>query len=356
MYAGSLCHGGEGVSNTGWFSKTWRQQTRRRLFARHQLDAWVLLVATILLLLLFWVLEPKWLNQDTLQLLVAQYAPLALVAVAMTFSIIAGHIDLSPGSMIGLSGSVMGLVFTASGNIWLSLLAGLGTALGVGLLHSAFVAGLGINAIMVTLGTYIWARGLSNGANAGMPIVVGGGISRAVNASWAGFTLTAPVVVVAYIGGAYLLRRTKLGRYTYAMGGGQLSARRAGINVGLYTTGVFMLMATMIAAATFITVGQLGSAAASAGSGMELNAIIAVVIGGSSLAGGTGSVGRTALGVAFIGILNSGLLNLGLTQAAFDLYSGLAFLSVLSVQVLIRRNVIEHERVPAALATQTGLS
>jgi ribose transport system permease protein len=319
------------------------------------LDAWVLVVATVLLLLLFWILEPKWLNQDTLQLLVAQYTPLGLIAVAMTFSIIAGHIDLSPGSMIGLTGSVIGLVFTGTGNIWLSLLAGLGCAIGVGLLHSAFVAGLGINAIMVTLGTYIWARGLANGANAGMPITVGGGISNVVNASWGGFTLTAPLIIVVYLVAAYVLRRTRLGRYTYAMGGGQLSARRAGINVALYSTGVFMIMALMISLATFVTVGQLGSAAASAGTGMELNAIIAVVIGGSSLAGGTGSVGRTALGVAFIGILNSGLLNLGLTEAAFDLYSGLAFLAVLSVQVLIRRNIVEHEAVSSVLAVEPGI-
>ncbi|MGA3219266.1 MAG: ABC transporter permease [Acidimicrobiales bacterium] len=301
-------------------------------------------------------MEPKWLNRDTLQLLVAQYAPLALIAVAMTFSIIAGHIDLSPGSMIGLAGAVMGLVFTWTGNIWLSLLAGLATALGVGLLHSALVAGLGINAIMVTLGTYIWARGLSDGANAGVPIVIGGGISRVVNASWAGFTLTAPVVVLAYLGGAYILGRTRLGRYSYAMGGGMVFARRAGINVALYTTGIFVLMATMIAAATFITVGQIGAADASAGTGMELNAIIAVVIGGSSLAGGMGSVGRTALGVTFMAILNSGLLNLGLTQAAFDLYSGLAFLGVLTLQVVIRRNVVEHERAPMPLPAEASLA
>jgi ribose transport system permease protein len=208
---------------------------------------------------------------------------------------------------------------------------------------------------MVTLGTYIWARGLANGANAGMPITVGGGISNVVNASWGGFTLTAPLIIVVYLVAAYVLRRTRLGRYTYAMGGGQLSARRAGINVALYSTGVFMIMALMISLATFVTVGQLGSAAASAGTGMELNAIIAVVIGGSSLAGGTGSVGRTALGVAFIGILNSGLLNLGLTEAAFDLYSGLAFLAVLSVQVLIRRNIVEHEAVSSVLAVEPGI-
>jgi ribose/xylose/arabinose/galactoside ABC-type transport system permease subunit len=133
-------------------------------------------------------------------------------------------------------------------------------------------------------------------------------------------------------------------------------ARRAGINVALYTTGIFVLMATMIAAATFITVGQIGAADASAGTGMELNAIIAVVIGGSSLAGGMGSVGRTALGVTFMAILNSGLLNLGLTQAAFDLYSGLAFLGVLTLQVVIRRNVVEHERAPMPLPAEASLA
>jgi ribose transport system permease protein len=304
-----------------------------------------LLVATVLLLGFFIVLEPKWVNANTLQLLVAQYTPLALISMAMTFSVIAGHIDLSPGSMVGFTGAVVGLVFTWTGDIWLALLAGLGVALCVGLFHSLLVAGLGINSVVVTLGTYIWARGLTDAANNGAPITVGGGISGLVNASWEGFTLTAPVVVAAYLGGAYLLRRTRFGRYSYAMGGGQLFARRAGVNVTAYTTGIFLLMALMIAAATFILVGQIASADAAAGTNFELDAIIAVVIGGSSLTGGTGSVGRTALGVAFICILNGGLDNLGLAESSFDLYSGLAFICVLTLQVLIRRGVVEREAV-----------
>ena len=317
----------------------------RWLASRERWDAWCLLLATVLLLGFFIGLEPKWISGNTLQLLVAQYAPLALISMAMTFSVIAGHIDLSPGSMVGLTGVAVGLVFTWTGQIWLALLAGLGIALAVGLLHSVLVASLGINSVVVTLGTYIWARGLTDAANNGAPLRVGGGISNVVNASWAGFTLTAPVILAAYLGGAYLLRRTRFGRYSYAMGGGQLSARRAGVNVTAYTTGIFLLMAAMIALATFITVGQIASADASAGTNFELDAIIAVVIGGSSLTGGTGSVGRTALGVAFIGILNGGLANLGLGEAAFDLYSGLAFVCVLTIQVLIRRSVVEREPV-----------
>jgi len=108
-------------------------------------------------------------------------------------------------------------------------------------------------------------------------------------------------------------------------------------------------MGTMIAVASFIEVGQLGSATAGAGTNIELDSIIAVIIGGSQLAGGEGSVGRTALGVIFMSILSSGLLNLGLTDAAFQLYRGATLLIVLSVQVLIR-NVIggkQRTRIPS---------
>ena len=140
------------------------------------------------------------------------------------------------------------------------------------------------------------------------------------------------------------------------MGGGQVFARRAGINVAAYTTKIFLLMSLMIAAATFITVGQIGSADASAGTNLELDAIVAVVIGGSSLAGGTGSVGRTALGVAFICILNGGLTNLGLAASAFELYSGVAFICVLTLQVLIRRSVSGRERVATERSLEASLA
>ena len=102
-----------------------------------------------------------------------------------------------------------------------------------------------------------------------------------------------------------------------------------------------------------ITVGQLGSAQATAGLGLELDAIIAVVIGGTRLAGGEGNVGRTALGVVFLSILNSGLSNLGLTDSYFQLYRGLALLSVLSVQVIVRRR---HRRRGAAHARAASSS
>jgi ribose transport system permease protein len=316
----------------------------RRVVAKRHLDTWFLLIMTGALLVIFRIAEPDWLNSGTIQNLIIQNAPLALVAMAMTFSIVSRHIDLSPGSMIALSGAVIGLVYTAQGSLALAILAGLGTALGTGLLNGFLVAVVGLSSVMVTLATFIWARGLAVGANQGNPIDVGNGLERVVNASWHGFTLTAPVVVVAYVAGWLLLTRTKMGRYTYAMGGDPVAARRAGVNTAFYTILIFLLMGLMIGVAAVITVGQLGSAQATAGLGLELDAIIAVVIGGTRLAGGEGAVGRTALGVVFLSILNSGLLNLGLTDDYYQLYRGLALLSVLSVQVVVRRLTEEEER------------
>ncbi len=224
------------------------------------------------------------------------------------------------------------------------MLAGLGGGQAAGLLNGLLVAGLGLNAIMVTLAAFIWARGLALAATNGNPIVVSNDLADVMNYSVAGFTLTAPVVLVAYLVGWYLLARTKLGRYTYAMGGDPTAARRAGINTALYTALVFLLMGGAIAVASVITVGQLGSAQPYAGGGLELDAIIAVIIGGTRLMGGEGNIGRTAMGVAFISILNSGLLNLGLTDADFQLYRGIALLSVLSVQIWLRRRVAVEER------------
>lgn len=315
-----------------------------RAFDKRHLDAWFLAAITAGAVLLFWALEPSWLNDRTLQSIVTQNAPLALIALAMSFAIISRHIDLSPGSMLALISVITGLVYRDTGSLALALLAGLAVAAGSGVFNGVLVAGLGLNAIMVTLATYIWARGLALGFTNGDPIVVDTGLTDIVNHTVAGFTITAPTVVAAYLVGWFVLMRTRFGRYTYAMGGDPVGARRAGIRVGLYTTLIFLVMGLAVWLASTIVVAQLASAQPYAGGSLELDAIIAVIIGGTRLAGGEGNVGRTALGVAFISILNSGLNNLGLTEAYYQLYKGAALLAVLSIQIWLRRLVAEETR------------
>jgi ribose transport system permease protein len=316
----------------------------RRVFDKRYLDAWFLATTTVGAVVLFRLIEPGWLNDRTIQSVVAQNAPLAVIAMAMTFAIVSRHIDLSPGAMLALVGVVVGLVYRDTGSIGLALAAGLAVALASAVLNGLLVGSLGLNAIMVTLAAFIWARGLALGFTNGNPVVVDTWLSDLLNRTVAGFTITAPIVVVAYVFGWFVLSRTRLGRYTYAMGGDPVGARRAGINVRLYTTLIFLLMGVSIWLGSTMVVGQLASAQPYAAGTLELDAIIAVIIGGTRLAGGEGNVGRTALGVAFISILNSGLLNLGLTDAHYQLYKGATLLAVLSVQIWLRRLVANEVR------------
>jgi ribose transport system permease protein len=315
-----------------------------RAFDKRYLDAWFLAAMTVIAVVAFRFVEPSWLNRHTLQAIVTQNGPLALVAMAMTFSIISRHIDLSPGSMLALAGVVIGLVYRDTGSLGLGLLAGLGLCVASGLVNGVLVSFLGLNAIMVTLATYIWARGLALGFTNGDPIVVNTKLTSVMTHTAGGFTIAAPIVVVAFATAWFVLSKTRFGRYTYAMGGDPVGARRAGIRVGLYTTLIFVVMGVATWLASTIVLGQLASAQPYAAPSLELDAIIAVIIGGTRLAGGEGSVGRTLLGVAFISILNSGLLNLGLTDAYYQVYKGAALLAVLSAQLLLRRLATQEVR------------
>jgi ribose/xylose/arabinose/galactoside ABC-type transport system permease subunit len=317
---------------------------RERLASMRYPDLWFLALMTVLMVLVFGQVSPAWLNPRTIPAIIAQNAPLALVAMAMTFSIISRHIDLSTGSVLALAGVVCGLVFRETDSLLLALPAALLVAMAVGALNGLLVSRLGLSAIMVTLAALIWARGLALAFTKGDPIPVGGWWHDLVTASVGGFTITAPIVVLAYVGGWLLLTRTKMGRYTYAMGGDPAAARRARIDVARYTLLVFALMGLMVGLGSILVVGQLASAQPYVARDLALDAIITVIIGGTRLMGGEGSIGRTALGVAFIAILNSGLLNLGLTDAYYQVYKGAILLAVLSVQIWLRHIAQQAER------------
>jgi ribose transport system permease protein len=163
------------------------------------------------------------------------------------------------------------------------------------------------------------------------------GLSSVVNHTVGGFTVVTPLIVAVYIAGWLVLSRTRLGRYTHAMGGDPDVARRAGIRTGAYTVAIFSLMGLATWLASVVVVGQLQSGQPYASPSLELDAIIAVIIGGSRLAGGEGSIGRTLLGVAFLSVLTNGLLDLGLSDSTYQLCEGSALLGILSVQILLRR-------------------
>ena len=300
----------------------------------------------------FALLNPVWVNRNLVQTMVAQSAPLALVAVPLTFSIICRNIDLSVGSLLALQGMVIGRVSESSWMV-VALLAAAVVAVAIGLLQGLLVATLGLSAIMATLATFIWARGLTLAINDSRPIPVDGWLVDVANARWAGFTVAAPLVVLAYVIGQWVLGHTRFGRYTVAIGGGADAARRSGIAVGRHVVALFVATGLVVALAAALTVGQLGSASPYTGTELALDAIIAVVIGGTALTGGYGSVSRTAVGVAFMSVLNSGLLNLGLSEGHYQTARGLALIGVLTLQIVTRRLVVLRRR-PRPVFTVEG--
>ena len=145
------------------------------------------------------------------------------------------------------------------------------------------------------------------------------------------------IILLTYLAGWFLLNRTKLGRYTYAIGSDERAAIRAGIDTAFYIILVFGLMGVMVGIASVLTLSRLGAAAPAATYGLELDAIVAVIIGGTSFQGGEGGLGRTFLGALFIAVLNNGLNNLGMRDSYFYMYKGVAIVVALLFGVVGQR-------------------
>lgn len=313
-------------------------------------DIYLLLLLSAIMVAIFGALNPAWLSLQTLVTAIEQNAPLAVVAMAMTFSIIAGIIDLSPGSLIALTGVIIGLANQHVHNLFLAILAGFIAAIAISALNGALVVALEINAVIVTLAAYIWARGLATGlTGTGSITITGPFIDFMNNFSFLGLSTPVYIVAFAYLGGWFLLTRTGFGLHTRAVGGDPRSARRNGIRTHQQLIRIFCLMGAMIAVGAVISVSQMGSAQPLAATGLELDAIIAVIIGGTRLTGGEGSVIKTLAGVIFIAVLNNGLSNAGISDAPFAVYKGCAILAALSLQTLARRRA-ERLRMQADLA------
>lgn len=304
---------------------------RRRLRrAARWFKEYGLLVVLAAVVVVFWQLNPHFLTLDNIGTLLGQNAALFIVAVGMTFALASQHIDLAPGALIALSGVVMGLVFSATHALGWALAAAMGTAIAVDLFNGLLIVGLGINPLIVTLAAWIWARGLA--------VALTGGNSIPVANPFLSFLAT-PLVLklspgvllaaLAFLAGAFTLRRTRLGRYVLAMGSDERATRQAGVAVGRAKLLMFTMFGVLAGVGAIIFVGRLGAAVPAAANGLELDAIVAVIIGGNPFMGGEARMHRTLVGALFIAILNNGLSNLGMLDAQIAAYKGMAIILAL---------------------------
>lgn len=257
-----------------------------------------------------------------------QVSIVAILAVGMTFVILTGGIDLSVGAVMALSGTIAaGLMVNMGLPGWVGLLAGLGVGVGLGVFNGIMVAWGRMPAIIVTLATMGIARGLGLLYSGGYPI---SGIPSWI--SWFGIgrigIVPVPVIVmvIVYALAWVLLQRTPFGRHVYAIGGNELAAKLSGVKTQMVKLTVYGISGLTSAFAALILTGRLMSGQPNAGVGFELDAIAAVVLGGTAIAGGRGLILGTLIGAVLLGILNNGLNLMGINPYLQDVIKGLIIL------------------------------
>lgn len=257
-----------------------------------------------------------------------------VLAAGMTVVILSGGIDLSVGAVLALAGAV-GAGVMAAGWAWA---AGVGAALAVGLalgmVNGAFVAYAGLPPFIVTLASMALARGLTLVYTGGRPIAVRDPVFTWFGHGYLG-PLPVPVVIMAavYVAAYLALSRLKIGRLVYAVGGNETASRMAGVRVERVKVTVYAASGFTSALAAVILTARLVSAQPTAGLGYELDAIAAVILGGTSLSGGRGGIGGTVVGAFIIGVLANGLNLLNVSPFYQDVAKGLVIL----VAVLLDR-------------------
>ena len=237
------------------------------------------------------------------------FSAIAIAGIGVSMVIITGGIDLSLGSVYGLAGVVSALCVVSGIPLFLSLLLGIAAAALVGLANGAMVVYLKLPPFIATLGTMQIARGICYITTQGYPV---SGLPESYSVLGQGYFLGVPVpiwvMVVIAILFAIFLNQTTTGRRIFALGGNEEATRISGINTKKLKVLVYTLCSALGGLAGIITASKLGVGQPTAGSGFEMDAIAAVVIGGASLSGGEGTVTGTIIGAAIIGVLRNALV------------------------------------------------
>ena len=288
-----------------------------------------LLAALAALVVIFGLQSEYFWSSLTFTTLANQIPSLTVIAVGMTFVLIIAGIDLSVGSVMALSGSVLGLaIMDLSAPLWVAGLLCLATGLACGAFNGFVVTRWGVPSFIVTLGMLEIARGGAYLVTDSQTKYIGASV-ESISAPLPGINLSPALflAVLVVIIGQIVLSRTVFGRRLVAVGTNEEAVHLSGINVNHLKLAVFMLAGALAALGGLFHVGYLQSADPNAGIGLELAAIAAVVVGGTSLSGGKGSVVNTFLGVLIIAVLQTGLAQIGASEPTKRVITGLVIIA-----------------------------
>jgi ribose transport system permease protein len=308
-----------------------------------QQDWYGAIVAVLLLSLLLSIASPYFLTTGNLSNILVQASVIALLAGGQTFVILTGGVDLAVGALTALCGAVAGHMMIKLG---LPVLPAIATALAigaaVGLFNGYLVAYVGIPAFIVTLGGLTLWRGLAFEAtggfdNAGMPEplpFIGYG-------EFAGVPMPIVISAIYFVVMAFVLSSTKLGRYVYAMGSNEMGARQVGINIKAYKLAVYVVCGLSCALGAIVLMARMDSSSGKMAQMFELDAIAAVILGGTSLFGGRGSIWGSLLGAILITMVRNGMNLLEISQFKQMMAIGAVVIVAVWIDVLRRQRLLK---------------
>ena len=282
------------------------------------------------------ILSPSFLSVTNLFNVFKQITVAGIVGCGMTFVILTGGIDLSVGSILGLSGVRASGVLASTGNTAVAVAVSLTVGIACGAVNGFFVSVCGIPPFISTLGMMTLLRGVILVYTKGSPIPIKSDAYKFFGkGSIAGIPVPVIILIIVFLLAHYILTQTSYGRSVYAVGGNREAARLSGIRVKTSEFLVYTLNGLMCGMAGLILTARLGSAQSTSGTGIEMDAIAAVILGGTSLSGGVGFVLPTVVGAMIMGIIDNILTLMNVNPHATNIVKG----AVILIAVLVDKKV-----------------
>lgn len=317
--------------------------TLQRLIAKPEFGPFILLVAEIIV---FWSINPNFLSVQNISNTLVFSVELGLIALAMTLLMTSGEFDLSVGSVFGFSPVVMWTLFNSgTTSLEVAFVAALGVAALIGFVNGWFVTRLKIPSFLVTLGMLLVVRGSALFITDGFP-------QRTWNAGeqWIAQILVGDFYIGSFriyaslfwfIGAAivlhYVLTQTRFGNWIQASGGNPNAARARGVNVRGTKVALFMVSSVMAALAGVISSIRTSAANPNSGTSYELEVIAMVVIGGTALAGGRGTIIGTVIGIFILRVMRNGIVLIGVPGLAYNIFIGAIILGMMALHSQLER-------------------
>ena len=297
-----------------------------------------MVVVLVVLVIVAQSVYPQFLTPQNIQNLLTQNASTAIVAIGATYVIICGGFDLSVSGSFGLGSVTFALLAMNGTSVPLALASAVLAGASCGLANGLVIAKLRVNTFITTLGSSTAFVGIAAITSGSSPITVSvPGFETLGNSSVFGVNLTVVIMGALYVVAEFVLRKTVFGRAIYAVGGNRETARLAGIRVDLTQTSTFIISGVLAAFAGCVLASTLSTGQFDQGGPVALDAIVAVVVGGTSLYGGEGAIWRTAIGVLMLATMNNLFSSLSVEQPTQNIVKGVVIVAAVALDALGRR-------------------